>query len=57
MDDIEAKVEIFKAIISNGSMQQKENWESTSEKVWNWVRSSGNAKAPVGRPRKKTDTA
>ena len=37
MDDIQLKVEIFKAVISNGSRSQKENWETTSQEVWKWV--------------------
>ena len=51
--------DIFVAVISNGSLVQKENWQATCDAAAEWVLKSDTpvTPAPVKRTRKKVDTA
>ncbi|MEA2037569.1 MAG: hypothetical protein U9O94_08725 [Nanoarchaeota archaeon] len=51
MDIKNLKLEIFKAVISSGSMQQKDNWKSTADSVYNWIEGKDTAEAPKPKPR------
>jgi len=44
---MKVKKDIFVAVISNGSHNQKECWKEQCEKVYDWVVGTDTAKAPV----------
>ncbi len=55
LDIAKIKKDIFVAVISNGSMHQKENWKETAQAAYEWVIKDDTAKAPsqITRRRKK----
>ena len=53
MDNATIKKDIFVAIISNGSMSQKERWKETAIQAYDWVKEMDTVKAPKSRAKKK----
>jgi len=50
MDNI--KLEIFKAVISVGSNNQKDNWKAACNNVYEWVTGKDTEKSPSPRSKK-----
>ncbi len=57
MNDI--RKDIFIAVISNGSVHQKENWKKLCDEAFEWVISIGHPEksVPVKKTKRKADTA
>ena len=46
MDAKSIKLDIFKAVISVGSNEQKNNWKRTAESVYEWIEGKDTEKSP-----------